>query len=298
MKKKLTKDEIKGRGFKYIGRTAWLWTIPGILIYIIFRWYPVLLSFVVSLQKYQILGKSTFVGLLNFNNLISDPLFFIVFRNTLYYTALSLALVFLPPIFVSILLMEMRRSVIAIMMILWFIPVGSIASVVLWKWFYNTQYGLLNGILVSLGLPTSGWLNDARIAMLCLVLPGLIMYGPSLIYIASIQSIPEEMYEAAELEGAGFWQKIWHITLPRLRPIIAMLLILATISNMQMFNQAFIMTGGGPHDATRTVVMYIYRMAFQRFKFGYATALAVVLFFVLFVLIYLQRKYFKENPDI
>ena len=298
MGKKLTKDENKGRRFEYISRIAWLWTIPGIVIYITFRWYPVLLSFIVSLQKYQILGRSTFIGLSNFNNLISDPMFLIVFRNTLYYTALSLALVFLPPIFVSILLMEMKRSIIAIMMILWFIPVGSIASVVLWKWFYNVQYGLFNGILITLGLPSSGWLNDARLTMLCLVLPGLIMYGPGLIYIASIQGIPEEMYEAAELEGAGFWKKIWYITLPRLRPIIAMLLILAIIGNMQMFNQAFIMTGGGPNDVTRTIVMYIYTMAFRRFKFGFATSLAVVLFFVLLVLVYFQRRYFKENPDI
>lgn len=298
MGKKLIKYEIKGRRFEYISRTAWLWTIPGIVIYITFRWYPVFLSFIVSLQKYQILGRSTFIGLSNFNNLISDPMFLIVFRNTLYYTGLSLALVFLPPIFVSILLMEMKRSIIAIMMILWFIPVGSIASVVLWKWFYNVQYGLFNGILVTLGLPSSGWLNDARLTMLCLVLPGLIMYGPGLIYIASIQGIPEEMYEAAELEGAGFWKKIWYITLPRLRPIIAMLLILAIIGNMQMFNQAFIMTGGGPNDVTRTIVMYIYTMAFRRFKFGFATSLAVVLFFILLVLVYFQRRYFKENPDI
>ncbi|MCD6318992.1 sugar ABC transporter permease, partial [Candidatus Aerophobetes bacterium] len=155
-----------------------------------------------------------------------------------------------------------------------------------------------NGILISLGLPTLRWLGDKRIAMLCLVLPGLIMYGPGLIYIASLQSIPDEFYEAAELEGCTFWQKIWHITLPRLRPLISMMLILAVINNMQVFMQPFVMTGGGPGDATRSVVMFYYKLAFENMKFGKGQAVALVLFIILAVLVYLQRKYFKENPDV
>jgi len=171
------------------------------------------------------------------------------------------------------------------------------AGLIIWKWMYNTQYGLFNGILESLGFPTLGWLNDPNLAMFCLVLPGLIMYGPGLIYIASLQGIPNELYEAAEIEGAGFWTKIWHITLPRLRPIIAMMLILAVIGNFQVFDQPYIMTGGGPNLATYTIVLYIFDLAFASMKFGKASALAVVLFFVLTILTTIQRKYFKENID-
>jgi len=120
----------------------------------------------------------------------------------------SIALTFLVPIFVAILLMEMRKSLIRIMMILWFIPVSSMAGIIIWKWFYNPQYGLFNGILQSLGMPTLRWLDDPNLAMICLVLPGLIMYGPGLIYIATLQGIPDELYQAAELEGASFWRKI------------------------------------------------------------------------------------------
>jgi len=282
---------------RHIERMAWLFTVPGLVIFSIFKWYPTILSFFVSLQKYRIRG-STFIGLGNFETLISDPMVWLTFRNTFYYAFLCLALVFLVPIIVSILLLEMKKKVIRIMMILWFIPIGSMASIVLWKWFYNPQYGLFNGILTSLGLPTSRWLSDSRITMLCIVLPGLIMFGPGLVYIASLQGIPDELYEAADLEGAGFWQKIWHISLPRIRPMLAMMLILAVIGYIRVFNQPFVMTGGGPGDVSRTVVMYIYQRAFTKFQLGYATAIMIIVFFILMGLIYIQRRFFKENIDV
>jgi len=100
------------------------------------------------------------------------------------------------------------------MMILWFIPVASTAGIAIWKYMYHPRLGLLNGLLAALHLPALKWLDDPNLAMLCLVLPGLILFGPGLIYIAALQSVPEELYEAAELEGAGFFRKIWHVTLP------------------------------------------------------------------------------------
>ena len=299
MKKiKTIKKEKKIKGRKFGDRYGWLFSSPGIFFNFIFGWYPLILGFLVAFQTFHLIKPPYFSGLNNFRNVFADPLTFIVFRNTFYYTALSLALTFLVPILVSILLMEMKKSTIRIMMILWFIPIAGMASLIIWKWFYNADYGLFNGILISLGLPTLRWLGDKRIAMLCLVLPGLIMYGPGLIYIASLQSIPDEFYEAAELEGCTFWQKIWHITLPRLRPLISMMLILAVIGNMQVFMQPFVMTGGGPGNATRSVVMFYYSLAFEHMRLGKGQAVALVLFIILAVLIYLQRRYFKENPDI
>jgi len=277
---------------------GWLFLLPGILVFFIFFWYPTGAAFVVSMQKYEIFGNSKFIGLVNFRNALSDPLTLISFRNTFYFTFLSILLTFLVPILVAILLMEMRKNVVRIMMILWFIPISSMAGVVLWKWFYDPQYGLLNGILISLGLPKLGWLQDSRITMLCLVLPGLIMYGPGLIYIASLQSLPSELYEAAELEGASFWRKMWSITLPRMRPVISVMLTLAIISNMQMFTQAYVMTYGGPGNATYSVVMHIYEIAFTEYQFGKSTCIAIMLFFIIMCLVILQRKFFKENLDV
>jgi len=289
----------KEKGAKFIRRMFWAFALPGLLFQLIFGWLPIFASFVVAFQKYRILGNSPFVGLSNFYYmLLNNPVSYLAFRNTLYYAALSLLLTFVIPIFVAILLMEMKKSVVRIMMILWFIPVASMAGIIIWKYFYNVQYGLFNGILTWLGLPNLKWLNDPKLAMFCLVLPGLIMYGPGLIYIASLQSIPQELYEAAELEGASFWEKIWHITLPRLRPIIAMMLILAVINSLQVFDQPFIMTGGGPKMATYTVVMYIFDLVTKSARFGRATALGIVLSSFIMALIIIQRKYFKENLDI
>ena len=130
-------------------------------------------------------------------------------------------------------------------------------------------------------LPALKWLDDPNLAMFCLILPGIILFGPGLIYIASLQNIPEELYEAAELEGASLFQKIRFVTLPRLRPIIAMMLIFSVIGSMQVFELPFLMTGGGPGYATTTVVKYIYDLAFGAYDLGKATALAIVLFFVI-----------------
>jgi len=292
------KGVVKRGELKYIYRIAWLFGIPYLAATIIFGWYPIVGALVVAFQKFSAVRPSTYVGLENFKYFIDDPTIYQSFRNTFYYAALSIGITFMIPIFVAIFLMEMKKSIIRVMMILWFIPVASMAGIILWKWFYNTQYGLFNGILVSLGLPELGWLEDPKLAMICLVLPGLIMFGPGLIYIATLQGIPEELYEAAHLEGAGFWQKIWHVTLPRIRPIIAMMLLLAIIGNLQVFDQPYVMTGGGPNYATYSVVMYIFDIAFSYFKFGRATALSLMLFVVIMILVIIQRKYFKENPDV
>jgi len=283
---------------KHKKRAAWFFSMPALFFVIVFGWYPLILGFRVSLEEYHFITPPTYIGLANFREIFSDPVVPITFRNTFYYTALSIGLTFFIPIIISILLMEMKKNTIRIMMLLWFIPMASMASNIIWKWFYNSYYGLFNTILVYLGFPALRWLEDSRLAMFCLVLPGLIMFGPGLMYIASLQSVPNEFYEAAELEGARFGQKIWHITLPRLRPIISMLLLLAIIGNMQIFERPYVMTGGGPGMATTTVVMYFYQLSFQSLIFGKGASLAVILFFTILVLIIIQRKYLKENIDV
>jgi len=284
---------------KHIYRIAWALSAPALVLISLWAWYPFILSFIIGFMKFHVIKPSTFVGLEHFRSLIFDdwmtPL---VFLRTFEYAGLSIGLTFLIPIIVSILLMEMKPGTIRIMMILWFIPMASMASLLIWKWFYNVDLGLFNSILTTLGLPRLGWLNDRNLAMICLILPGIIMYGPGLIYIAMLQGIPHELYEAAELEGAGFWTKIWHITLPRLRPIIAMMLILSVSGSMSVFDQPFVMTGGGPANATKMVMLYVYDIAFLDFNFGRSTALAVLLFFVAISLVIIQRKYFKENIDV
>jgi multiple sugar transport system permease protein len=277
--------------------SAWLFTLPALLAQFFFGWFPVAFAFVVSVQRYYFVKPPDYVGMRNFQDVAADPLILTAFRNTLYYAALSIGLTFIVPIFVSILLMEMSRRTIRWMMILWFIPVASTAGIAIWKYMYHPRLGLLNGMLTSVGLPAFKWLDDPNMAMFCLVLPGLILFGPGLIYIAALQNIPEELYEAAELEGAGFFKKITYVTLPRMRPVIAMMLIFSVIGSLQVFELPFIMTAGGPGYATTTVVMHVYNLAFNAYELGKATALAIVLFFFIMILIVIQRRFFKENLD-
>ena len=277
--------------------SAWLFTLPALLMQFFFGWFPVLFAFAVSVQRYYFVKQPEYVGLQNFRDVVADPLVLTAFRNTAYYAVLAIGLTFIVPIFVSILLMEMPRRTIRWMMVLWFIPVASTAGIVIWKYMYHPRLGLLNGLLASAGLPALKWLDDPNLAMFCLVLPGLILFGPGLIYIAALQNIPEELYEAAELEGAGFFKKIAIVTLPRMRPVIAMMLIFSVIGSLQVFELPFIMTGGGPGYATTTVVMHVYDLAFRAYELGKATALAVVLFGFIMVLIGIQRRYFKEDLD-
>lgn len=290
--------EKKGK-LEYKNKRGWFFLLPALILVTIFGWYPCGMAFIICFQKFYLIKPSVFIGFENFRLLLFfDWMVPLTFKNTFIYTGLSLALTFLIPIIIAILLMEMRKSVVRIMMILWFIPVASMAGIVIWKYFYDPNWGLFNAILVKLGLPKSRWLQDANLAMICLVLPGLIMFSPGLVYIASLQSIPSTLYEAAEAEGARFWQKVWYVTLPRLRPIIAVMLILSMIGNVQIFQQPFVMTGGGPNNTTMMVMLYIYRVAFKSLKYGRATALSILLFIVLISLIVLQRKYFKENIDV
>ena len=295
MKRRINKER-KGT-LKHTRLISWLFCIPGGLMTLLFGWYPLVWGFLIAFQDYNIIGPTKYTGLTNFKDIFADPVFLISLKNVFYYTFLNLALTFVLPIVAAILLMEMKKRTIRLMMWLWFIPTASMAGITLWKWCYNPQYGLFNGILIKLGLPTLQWLNDPKIAMLCLVLPSLILFAPGLIYIAGVQGIPTELYEAAELEGAGLWRKIWSITLPRIRPIISMMLILGIISNMQVFTQPYVLTAGGPGTSTISTVMYFYEMTFSGLEFGKGTATAFVLFFILIALIILQRKYLKENLD-
>jgi multiple sugar transport system permease protein len=276
---------------------AWAFTLPGLLTQFVFGWLPVAFAFVVAFQRYYFIKEPQFIGLKNFQEVRADPLVVTALMNTLYFALLSIGLTFCIPIFVSILLMEMSKRTIRWMMILWFIPVASTAGIAIWKYMYHTRLGLLNGLLTALHLPAQKWLDDPNLAMFSLVLPGLLLFGPGLVYIAALQNVPEELYEAAELEGATFLQKIRFVTLPRLRPIIAMMLIFSTIGAMQVFELPFIMTGGGPGYATTTVVMYIYNLAFAAYNLGKATALAILLFAIIMSLIVIQRRYFRENLD-
>jgi multiple sugar transport system permease protein len=274
----------------------WLFVLPALVLQLAWGWYPLIVAFLLSFTDGRPRGPLSFTGLESYMRMVNDPLVAQTFRVTLIYSVLSIVLTFVIPIFVAILLMEMPQRVMRWMMLLWFLPLSSIANAVLWRYLYNPQYGLFQFIATSLGLPEQRFLNNSSQVLFWLIFPGILLFGPGLIYMASIQSIPASYYEAAEIEGAGFFRKIWTISLPRLRPIIAMMLLFAVIGTPQEFAWPTLMTGGGPGNASTTVVMYVYSLL-RNLRYADATALAILLFLVLLIVVMIFRWFFKEDPD-
>ena len=274
----------------------WLFLLPAFLFQLAWGWYPIVVAFLLSLTNARVRGPVSYVGLENYVRMSRDPMVTMAFRVTFAYAALSIVLTFVIPILVAILLMEMPQRTMRWMMLLWFLPLSSIANIILWRFMYNTQYGLLQYLVTGLGLPEQRFLNDARMVLFWLIFPGILLFGPGLIYMAALQSVPSSFYEAAEIEGASFWRKIWTISLPRLRPVISMMLTFAIIGTLQEFAWPEIMTQGEPAGASRTVVMYLYRL-WRDLRFADSTVLAVILFAVIMAITLIYRAFFKEDPD-
>lgn len=284
------------------GKTAnrwqfWLFAIPAITFQFFWGWYPMLIAIFLSMTNAPIRGAITFQGLGNFERLLADPLVANSFQVTFIYAALSITLTFFIPIFIAILLMEMPPAVMRVMMLLWFVPLSGIASTIFWQYLYNEQFGILQYIATQVfKLPPQAFLSSETWVIFWLIFPGVLMFGPGLYYMTGLQGIPKSYFEAAEIEGAGFWRKIWTISLPRLRPIISMMLLFSIIGTMQEFSFPDLMTRGGPNGASRTVVLYMFNIL-SNGRYGDATALAVMLFIVIMALVLIYRAVYKDDPD-
>jgi multiple sugar transport system permease protein len=275
---------------------SWLFLLPAVLFQISWGWYPLVMAFVISFTNARLRGSVSFTGLDSYNRIWNDPLAAHAFRVTAIYAGLSILLTFVLPILVAIMLMEMPRRVLRWMMLLWFIPLSTIASILVFRYMYNTDYGIFQWVTTEiLHLPPQPFLNSSSQVNFWLVFPGLLFFGPGLIYMATLQSIPQSYFEAAEIEGAGFWRKIWTISIPRMRPVISMLLIFALIDSSQAFEQQRVLTDGGPGAASRTVVLYLYELI-EQLRFADATVLGVYLFFVVMALVIIYRLFFNDDP--
>lgn len=271
--------------------------VPGLLFQLIWGWYPIVMGVMLSFTNGNILRPLSFVGLDNYNRVLTDQVTADAFRNTLIYSGLNLLLTFMIPIIVAILIMEMPRKVVYVMMALWFLPLSSITSLILWRYFYDTNYGLFQFLISGvLHLPHQDFLNDPRLVLFWIIFPNILFFGPGLIYMASLQGIPQSYYEAAEVEGAGFFRKLWTVVLPRLRPIIWMMLVLAIASSLQPFDQMKLLTDGGPQGASRSVMMLVFDLT-ANLKYGDAAALSASIFFLTLLAVIIFRKLVPEDPD-
>jgi ABC-type sugar transport systems, permease components len=272
---------------------GYLFLLPAIIIFALFVWYPIILGFIMSLQNFDMINPPTWVGWLNYRHVFSDPLFPIAIRNTFAFTVYALIIGYFIPIIMALLINEMRHWK-GFFRLAFYLPVmlPPIVTVFLWRWIYNPDSGLLNSLLHLLSLPGGLWLENPLSALPSLVVVATWSGAGStiLIYLAALQGVPASYYEAAEIDGASLWQRLWYITLPAIRPVLLLMLILQIIATMQVFTEPFTITSGGPENATLTIVYLIYNYAFQQGDFGAASALGVLLFLALaiFALIYMR----------
>ncbi|GHF83823.1 carbohydrate ABC transporter permease [Streptomyces thermodiastaticus] len=263
---------------------AWAFLLGGLICFALFSWYPAIRAVVIAFQKYTPGNPPEWVGTANFTRVLHDPEFGAAWRNTLTFTVLALLIGFAVPFLLALVLNELRHAK-AFFRVVVYLPVmiPPVVSALLWKWFYDPGAGLANEVLRALHLPTSQWTNgtDTALVSLVLVATWANMGGTVLIYLAALQSIPGELYEAAELDGANLLQRIRHVTVPQTRFVILMLMLLQIIATMQVFTEPFVITGGGPENATVTVLYLIYKYAFLYNDFGGACALSVMLLVLL-----------------
>ncbi|MBB5790532.1 ABC transporter permease subunit [Jiangella mangrovi] len=254
--------------------------LPAILVFGLFAWWPIVRGLIISFQRTDLMGTSTWVGLDNFQALFADPLLGTAVQNTLLFVGLGVLIGFPAPLILASVLSTVRRLG-GVYRFLVYLPVviPPVVSVLLWKWFYDPGAGLFNELLGTVGLGPYPWLESPDTAMLSLVLESTWagMGGTVLIYLAAMVGIPQELYEAAEIDGANLWQRIWHVMLPQLRTVIALLLLWQLINTVQVFTEPYVFTGGGPQNATTTVLLLIFRYGFQQGNYGQAAALAFLL---------------------
>jgi multiple sugar transport system permease protein len=264
--------------------TAYGFLCAALVCFALFSWYPIVRGVLLSFQQVNFVTPAEWVGWQNFQTLFADPLFGVAWRNTLLFTGLALVIGFAVPFAVAIVLNELRHMK-AYFRLVVYIPVmlPPVVVAILWKWFYDPGPGLLNSILRTVGLPPLEWLNSADTSMLSLVIVATwaSMGSATLIYLAALQTIPGELYEAAELDGANLWQRLRHITIPQTRFVLLIMMLMQIVATMQVFTEPYVMTGGGPEDSTVTVLLLLYRYAFTYNDFGTASALSLLLFIAL-----------------
>ena len=265
--------------------------IGAVLCFAFFSWYPIVREIIMSFQQTR-MGVTSWAGWRNYITIFHDPTFWLAWRNTLEFTVLALIIGYAVPFFVAILLNELRHAR-GYLRVLVYLPVmlPPASALLLFAYFYDPTYGLFNHVLQAVHLPTSQWVQSSgtgvvSTAMISVVIAAtwMNMGGATLIYLAALQNIPGELYEAAELDGAGLFKRIRHITVPQTKLILSMLLMLQVVATMQMFVEAFILTNGGSGTAVVSVVNLIYTYAFAlsgASNYDSASALGVVLMLVL-----------------
>jgi multiple sugar transport system permease protein len=272
---------------------GYLFILPWLIGFLVFTAGAMVYSLYLSFFEVDFLSEFSFIGLKNYTQMLfEDELWPKAIGNTAYFAFISVPLMTTVALLIAMLLNQ-KVIGLSIFRTIYYLPsvVQGVAVAILWIWLFHPEYGPINGLLEFFGIPGPAWLTTEEWAMPAIIIMALWGVGGSMvIFLAGLQGISQSLYDAAEIDGAGALSCFWHITVPMMTPTIFFSIILGLIGSFQMFTQAYVMTRGGPNNATLTYVMHIYNKAFNQFYFGYASALAWVLFLIILVFTLLILK--------
>jgi multiple sugar transport system permease protein len=267
--------------------------LPYLVIFSIFRFVPSVGGLVVSFFKWSLGGDPKFIGVDNYVNLAQDGAFYTSIKNTLAFFVLTVPVLVVASLLLAMLLNQKLagRRVMRTISIIPYVLIPSIVGI-MWNWMFDNNFGLLNYYIKKLGGSPVFWLTDERFALIAVSIVVVWTYigYDMVLFLAGLQGIPKETYEAAAVDGASTFQVFWHITLPLLKPVTMMVSTLTLVNVVQLFDQIYVMTNGGPGTSTLTMVQYMYTSAFTNYELGYGSAIEVVILVLLMVLITVQNR--------
>lgn len=272
---------------------------PALVGFLTFYLAPAIRGTWFSLTDYDFFSPGSFVGIENYTRLLTDGVFYTSLMVTVQYVIINVGLQLVAALAIAVLMQRLTKSMVVRGIILLPHLVSGVVVALLWLWILDFQIGIFNNILDFLDIPRQAFFGDEHWAIITVALIGVWkgMGYTALLIFAGLQTIPAELYEAASLDGAGEWRSFWKVTLPLLRPVLAVVLIVSIIGSFQVFDTIAVTTKGGPVDATRVIYYYIYDLAFNRYQFGYASAIALVLFAILGVVTLLQLRLTRANTN-
>jgi len=284
----------------YKNRWAYFFIMPKFLLFLVFIGIPVVWAFIISFQKFRAFD-TVWVGLENFRQVLSTGLYRKAFWNTVKYTLVTVPTHILIALILASLIHPLSKRAQTFFRAAFYLPTvtSMVIIAMVWRWMFNSRFGLLNYLLGLFGLGPIDWLNSSNWAMWAIIIMS-ILTPPGvgvILYLAAMASIPESLYEAAAIDGAGPFQRWVKITLPLLKPTTLYLVILSTVGSFQVFTQVLMLTGGGPGHATTTLVTLIYETAFRDGNFGLASAQAIILFGIILVISLLQYKLLHSETE-
>ncbi len=281
------------RGLTREARWGIFFVTPWVIGFVIFTLGPVVASLGLSFMDYELISAPTWRGLGNYVELLSrDRLFGKSLYNTLYYTLFSVPLGLMAA-FMLALLLNVKLPGMNIYRTVFYLPAvtSGVAVSLLWIWLFNPQFGLINHLLRSIGLPGPGWLVDESWSKPAFILMSIWgVGGTAVIFLAGLQGVPRSLYEAAEIDGANTWQRFRHVTVPMMTPVIFFNMIVGIIGSFQVFTSAYVMTQGGPRESTLFYVLYLFRQGFKLLRMGYAASMAWILFIIIIILTLIQLR--------